>query len=113
MSDWRDTVGEELTGFGLGDLEEDGTLTVTFQEDGEMVDTQHGEAYRAHVTVTSHPEGYTDMEGEGLEDGEDYYLMSSSSRFLRALMQQGNDLSGLTVDIQAEGDNFDRTYSVE
>lgn len=114
---WRNNVKKELPAFGLGDLapgrEEE--ITVTFEDDGQMTDTKHGQALQIAVTAESVPSGYTDMNGDTMEEGEEYYLMSSSSRFMRAIMTLGDDLTGITASITAEGESesFDRQYYAE
>ena len=112
MSGWRNQVSEEYPYFGLGDLGEE-ALEVVFRNDGEMTTTENGEAFKARVTVSDAPDGYEDMNGEAIESGKDYYLMSSSSRFLSQLVEVAPDLTGHSVSITATGDGFNRTYSVE
>jgi hypothetical protein len=112
MSDWRNQVSEEYPYFGLGDLGEE-PLEVVFRNDGEMTTTANGEAFKALVTVSNAPDGYEDMNGEAIESGKDYFLMSSSTRFLSQLPEVASDLDGHSVSITARGDGFDRTYSVE
>ena len=112
MSDWRSQVSEEYPYFGLGDLSEE-ALEVVFRSDGEMTATENGEAFKARVTVSDAPDGYEDMNGEAIESGKDYFLMSSSSRFLSQLVEVASDLTGHSVSITATGDGFNRTYSVE
>jgi len=112
MSDWRNQVSEEYPYFGLGDLGEE-ALEVVFRNDGEMTTTANGEAFKALVTVSNAPDGYEDMNGEAIESGKDYFLMSSSTRFLSQLPEVASDLDGHSVSITARGDGFDRTYSVE
>jgi len=112
MSDWRNQVSEEYPYFGLGDLGEE-PLEVVFRNDGEMTTTANGEAFKALVTVSNAPDGYEDMNGEAIESGKDYFLMSSSTRFLSQLPEVASDLDGHSVSITARGDGFNRTYSVE
>ena len=111
MSDWRNQVSEEYPYFGLGDLGEE-ALEVVFRNDGEMTTTANGEAFKALVTVSNAPDGYEDMNGEAIESGKDYFLMSSSTRFLSQLPEVASDLDGHSVSITARGDGFNRTYSV-
>ena len=111
MSDWRNQVSEEYPYFGLGDLGEE-PLEVVFRNDGEMTTTANGEAFKALVTVSNAPDGYEDMNGEAIESGKDYFLMSSSTRFLSQLPEVASDLDGHSVSITARGDGFNRTYSV-
>ena len=112
MSDWRNQVSEEYPYFGLGDLGEE-PLEVVFRNDGEMTTTANGEAFKALVTVSNAPDGYEDMNGEAIESGKDYFLMSSSTRFLSQLPEVAGVLDGHAVSITATGDGFNRTYSVE
>ena len=113
--DWRNSVSEELPAFGLGNLGEDSEpLTVTFQGDGEMVDTKNGEAYRAPVVVEDCPDNYEAMGDNGfVSEGTEYYVMSSSSRFLSGLIDlETDDLTDHTVTITVSGSGFNRDYSV-
>jgi len=113
MTDWRDSVTEERPTFGLGDLEEGDELVVQFLDEGHMTDTRHGDALEIGVAVQSVPEGYENMNGNPVEEGDDYNIMTSSSRFMYALKEYGDILAGETVTITAEGENFDRTYQLE
>lgn len=110
---WRDSVSEELPYLSLGDIEEGDTLEVTFREDGEMTETENGEAFQAKVSVTETPDYITDSNNDPVETGKDYYLMSSSSRFMNGLSQVSDDLTGESVSVTPEGTGFDRTYVVQ
>lgn len=111
---WRDLAGNTGGSFGLGQLSEGEELTVTFENNGEVINTEYGESAQFHVTVDSTPEGFEDMNGESVESGEEYYLMSSSAKLLHQFDILGEELEGTTVTIEVtEGDSdFDREYTV-
>ena len=111
--DWRDEVGEDRPGFGLGDLTDDDALTVEFLDEGRMTETRHGQALQIGVGVVEAPDGYTAMDDEPLEEGEEYNLMTSSSRFQVALRDFADSLTGARAVIRADGSGFARTYTVE
>lgn len=113
MSDWRNSVTEERPSFGLGDLEEGDEIEGTFLDEGHMVETRHGDALEIGFAVASVPESYEDMNGQTVEEGEDYNIMTSSSRFMYALKEFGEDLTGISATISADGEGFDRTYYVQ
>lgn len=113
MSDnWRDDVTEERATIGLGALGED-PITVEFDDEGERVETKHGDALQIGARYIDGPDGYETMSGSELETGEEIFLMSSSARFQRALVEFAPSLTGERAEISAEGSGFDRTYRVE
>jgi len=112
-ADWRDQAQPDRPNFGLGDLSEDEEITVTFLDEGRLADTRHGKALEIGVRVESVPEGYTDMNDNPVEAGEEYNLMTSSSRFMFALDQFAETLKDTTADITAEGTSFKREYFVQ
>lgn len=111
MTDWRDDVSEEFPTVGLGDVSDD-PVTVTFEGEGEMTETKHGNALRLQATYESGPDDYTDLNGSDIETGSTVYIMSSSSRFMLALKEYADTLEGETVEITASGDEFERHYTV-
>jgi len=113
MSDWRDSVSEERPAFGLGDLEEGDEIVGTFLDEGKLTDTRHGEALQIGFAVESVPDGFTTMNDSDVTAGEDYNILSSSSRFKFELKEYASELTGATVTITASGDGFDRTYHIE
>lgn len=112
MSEWREDLGDELPRMSLGELA-DSPLEVRFQDEGSLTDTRNGEALEVAVTVLDTPTGYTDMNDKAVETDKDYYIMSSSSRFMRELAQFGETLTGSKAKISASGDGFERTYRVD
>lgn len=113
MSDWRNSVSEERPAFGLGDLTADDEFVLRFLDEGHLTETRHGEALEVGVAVQEAPDGYEDMNGSPVEEGEDYNLMTSSSRFQYALKEYADELTGNTATVRAEGESFDRTYFIE
>lgn len=113
MSDWRDSIGPSLDTFGLGGLSDGDSLTVQFRNEGEMRDTENGEALSIHVKVTGVDATLTTMDGDEVEEGEEYYLMSSSVRFQRALAGFADRLKAKVATINVAGAEYERQYSVE
>lgn len=111
--DWREDVTEELPGFGLGDLQEGDEIRGRFLSEGQLTDTKHGEALQIGFAVESVPDGYENMNGNPVEEGEDYHIMTSSSRFMYSLKEFADSLEGEDVVITASGEGFDRTYNIE
>lgn len=117
---WREQAAPDREGFGLGELDSDESVEVTFLDDGTLKETEHGDALSIGVSVHSIPDGYTDMndnEVETVDENEEaeYNLMSSSKRLMYELAQVGENLAGASVVITAynESNSFDRTYTVE
>lgn len=111
--DWRNSVTEELPGFGLGDLSEGEEIQGRFLDEGSLTDTKHGEALQIGFAVETVPTGYEDMNGQEVEEGEDYHIMTSSSRFMYALKEYADSVTGEDVTLSAEGESFERTYHIE
>lgn len=109
---WRDNIPEEREGFGLGQID-NGEITVTFENEGETIDTEYGEAVRFEVVYEDGPDYMETTNDDTLEPGNQYHLISSSNRFLRNLAEYGDELTGETVAIEAQGEDFDRYYSVD
>lgn len=108
---WRNNVGEERPRVSLGELANE-PLVVRFTDEGKLTETRNGEALEIGAEIEEVPAGYTDMNDQPLETGEEYYIMSSSTRFLRALKNHADRLEGVRAEITAEGSGFDRTYKV-
>lgn len=117
--DWRQKVGKELPTMGLGALDEGDELVVMFENEGEMRESTRDDwddALSLHVTVFNSPEDYPAKEDDEqieVEDEEEYYLMSSSTRFMRSLKSFADNLTGQIAVIRAEGSGMQRTYFVE
>jgi hypothetical protein len=116
--DWRDNVGPDLPTMGLGGLRDGESLVVQFENDGEIRESTRDDwddALSHHIVLMEAPDGYMakdDGEEVGAEEGEEYYLMSSSTRYMRNLAQFADNLTGQIVEITASGEDFERTYSI-
>lgn len=111
--DWRETINDELPAFGLGDLEEGDKFRLSLNSEGKIIDTEYGNALQISVGVIEAPEGYEGRDGDDVEEGEDYHLLSSSNRFKAQLAEVAPDsLTGKTVTIEGWGEGFDRQYNV-
>lgn len=109
---WRDNIPEERDAFGLGQID-NGSIEVTFQDEGESIDTEYGEAVRFEVVYEGGPDYMATTDGDDLEAENEYHLLTSSNRFLRELSEYSDTLEGETVSIEAEGKDFDRFYTVD
>lgn len=114
---WRNNVSEERNRVAASTIADGEYADFLFQDDGKEVETKAGDAVEFQVEYQGSSDGseHTDMNGDALEEGEDYTILTSSSRLLYALADTADSLSGATVRITAEGtkDSFSRTYSVE
>lgn len=118
--DWRNDVSEVRPMLALGQFE--GTISLEFEDEGEQVEkeleqedgsTEDVTSVKFAVTYEQGASDYEDKNGDALESGEGYYLYTGSARLLSELKEAASSLAGETVEITAEGRNFDRTYSVE
>lgn len=117
---WRDGATPDWPYIGVGSLQDGDEMVVEFQDDGEEVTTEPrpGETEEAVIlqaTVQSCPTELTDMNDDDVEEGEDYILMTSSSRLKYQLADYADSLEGETARITAEGDgdSFNRQYYVQ
>lgn len=116
--DWVDDTEEPRPNVGLGDLQEGEDLKVHFQGEGKAKETKHGDALQVPCEVRDAPDGYSDISGEEIGEGDEVYIMSSSSRFKNALidfagLRNNGSLQGKLATIQCAGTGFDRHYTVE
>lgn len=114
MADWRNQATEERPTFAPSILEDE-AMVVGFLDDGRIEETRNGEATVFGVQVQDAPDGAEDMNGDPIEEGEDYDMMTSSSRLLFELKSFADDLADKTARIEGHGPkkSFDRTYTVE
>lgn len=112
---WRDDVTEERPTFAPSVLDDGAEMVVDFVDDGTEKETRKGEAIVFGVVPREVPDGAEDMNEEPIEEGEEYNLMTSSSRLLSALKDFAPELTGETATIRAEGSprSFERFYYVE
>lgn len=113
-SDWRDNDYEERPSAApsfLGDGEE---AQVRFLNDGYQEETRNGTATVFGVQILEAPTEATDMNGDPIEEGEEYNVYTDSSRLLGQLKDFAEDLEGQEATVTAHGDknSFDRTYTV-
>lgn len=113
MAEWRDSVSEELPAFGLGDLSEGDEIHGRFLGEGSLTDTKHGQALQIKFAVFDTPAEYADMNGEMVEEGDEYHIMTSSSRFMYALKEYADSVQNEEVAISASGEGFSRSYEIE
>ena len=117
MSNWRNNVSEERDRIAASTIGDGESMDLRFQDDGQEVETQAGSAVEFNVEYVGSSDGaaHTDMNGEDLAEGNEYILLTSSSRLLYALADAAETLSGTTMRITADGtvDSFARTYAVE
>lgn len=115
---WREDVSEDLPTFAPSCLNpddvDDMSMSVRMMDDGAMQETSEGEATVFEVVPLSVPDGATDMNGDQIEEGERYQLMTSSNRLLYALSEHADNLTEEEVTIRAQGakNSYDRTYTV-
>lgn len=104
-------------------------VSVAQLADGESVTAGiTGEPYRRETAESDHalhvpvvfgdvPDGFEDMSGDAVQEGEEYNIINSSSAFFEALIgafPEGADVAGSNVEITASqpGDDFTRTYTI-
>jgi hypothetical protein len=86
-------------------------ITLTFEDDGQEVETVNGDAIRFDVIMERSTFPVLDNEGAQLEDGAEATLMTSSARFLSKLAEV-MPVAGKTVNITIDGTGYDAAYSV-
>lgn len=86
-------------------------VTLAFEDDGEMVETQYGDAVEFHVGV-EHMTEDVDTEDEDIEAGDDATLFTSSSTLLSVLAATEDSLEGQTLIIEREAEGFDTSYDI-
>lgn len=104
-SDWQSdpelTESEEYDGTPttslLGDLRRDDSVIVTFHDDGETVERDHGRGVRFSVTIEEVNGKAFTWDDEVVEDGEEYNFETTSKPLLGLLAQV--DLEGNTFEI--------------
>lgn len=95
----------------LSMLSEGSKATVSFEDDGEMVETQYGDAVEFHIVV-EHLTEDVDTGDEEIEYGDEATLFTSSSVFL-ANLAGIEDLEGETVIIHRLAEGFDTEYELQ
>lgn len=89
----------------MSDLVDGDYVVVTFKGDGEMIDTEYGEAVAFDLQV--HESSSPDV-----EDGEPSNLLTSSKRFLTALAEHGA-VDGRRFRVIRHGEGFNTEYQIE
>ncbi|WP_292484111.1 hypothetical protein [Methanohalobium sp.] len=114
---WRDNLTEDRDFVAASTIGDGEWTDFRFQDEGEEIETEAGDAVRFPVEYVGSQQGSEPetMGNDALEDGEEYYLLTSSSRLLAALADAGESLSGVTCRIHADGEvnTFERSYDVE
>jgi len=118
MSDWRnDGMAEDGSAENDFDptlkashLEAGDGVVLTFDGDGEEIDTQYGVAVKFEAALEDAadadlPDQFT--EGEGVE------VLTSSSRLLSALAEAADNLDGATLKVVRTAVGMDTDYSVD
>lgn len=117
MADWKNdpdftepSDGYDRPAIGVDHLSAGDSMTLSFADDGEQMDTQYGPAVGFDVTVEETDGTPTDDEGAEIAAGHEARLITDSSRLLRWLKEY--DLADNTFEIVREGEGYDTAYSV-
>jgi len=87
-------------------------ITLTFEDDGQEVETVNGDAIRFDVIFERATFPVTGSDGGQLDEGDEATLMTSSARFLSKLADV-MPVAGETVNIAIDGTGYDAAYSVD
>ena len=128
-NNWREAFRpeplDETPAFGLGQLSEGDAITVCFESDGEVIETQFGETMKFDLVVDD-VEGLDALEATGQDDnddpvqitpGERATLLTGSKRFAQALVAlELDNLTGVVVRIEkvdGDDDSYNTEYEAE
>jgi len=96
-------AGTVRTNIKASDLDDGVSGTLTFENDGNMIDTQYGEAVVFEVIARDWPD---------TEEGAKAELLTSSSRLLGALADTAGSMQGVTVTVERQGSGTNTQYTV-
>jgi hypothetical protein len=106
--DFRPTVG--VTG---GQMARPGdTYTVTFNGDGEEKVIEGDDRVEFRITLESASFEMRTTDGDAVEPGEDYELLTGSARFLSELAAH-TPVGGKTLQVTVTGTGYDAAYEIE
>lgn len=118
-SDWRDWEAGR-TGVSVAGLQDGESMAVQIIDSPYREDTQESQdALHVPIVPMNYPEGFTDMSGEVLEEGDEYNIINSSSGFFNALLDafpEGENPEGQIVEITAHqptNEAYSRFYDIE
>lgn len=117
--DWRDHEPGRR-GVSVAQLSDGEAITAQILSNPYRQETEQSQdaLHVPCVFVGEIPDGFTDMSGEEIQEGEEYNIINSSTAFFNALLSafpEGNDPTGEVIEITGHqpADAYSRYYSVE
>ena len=117
---WRDSVStedesqsNERPGFGMGQLGDGDTITLTFESDGDEFESQYGESVRFECVFNESTAAVEDFDENVLSPNSRATMITGSKRLLAALAGVDENLVGNKVQISKTGDGMDVQYSAD